>query len=204
MHLTWYPCVRIRELLLILCPTRSSSILLKQWALLNLEPIKCTGRNVQNDQQPWGLRRWNAQSSTKCFCITSIFQERIHTHPLNVQGKQPFYHHSRCVVWFLSTGHETHLDQSATSGEPLDGAKEPFVQHLSSNCKGDGRRLAAQTLGKATLCPYKAAIHPLPSTSLRHCLSQTVGIFTESSFLIRSSACCLACRTVVHYLALMR
>lgn len=37
------------------------------------------------------------------------------------------------------------------------------------------RGSAPQTLGKAVLCPYKAAIHPLPSSSPAPflCLSQT-------------------------------
>lgn len=75
---------------------------------------------------------------------------------------------------------------------PLGGARELPVQHLAS-CRGS----EPQTLGKAVLCPYKAAIHPLPSSSPVPflSLSQTWGIFRESAsaslpFLIRSSACC--------------
>lgn len=75
---------------------------------------------------------------------------------------------------------------------PLGGAEELLEQHLAP-CRGS----EPQTLGKAVLCPYKAAIHPLPSSSPAPflCLSQTWGIFTESAsaslpFLIRSSACC--------------
>lgn len=75
---------------------------------------------------------------------------------------------------------------------PLGGARELPVQHLAS-CRGS----EPQTLGKAVLCPYKAAIHPLPSSSPAPflSLSQTWGIFRESAsaslpFLIRSSACC--------------
>lgn len=59
---------------------------------------------------------------------------------------------------------------------PLGGAEQLLLQHLAS-----GRGSEPQTLGKAALCPYKAAIHPLPSSSVflrpegylqRECLGQ--------------------------------
>lgn len=52
-----------------------------------------------------------------------------------------------------------------------------------SLCLAPCRGSEPQSLGKAALCPYKAAIHPLPSSSPAPflCRSQTGGIFTESS-----------------------
>lgn len=88
---------------------------------------------------------------------------------------------------------------------PLGGAEQLFVQHLAP-CLGS----EPQTLGKALLCPYKAAIHPLPSSSPAPflCLSQTRGIFTEClsqpglPYLELSSSVLQPCCTVVHLSAL--
>lgn len=83
----------------------------------------------------------------------------IVTHLLQVCLENQYFSESLC-----------HLSCSITLVAPLGGVEELLVQHLAS-CRGS----EPQTLGKAALCPYKVAIHPLPSSSPAPflCLSQT-------------------------------
>lgn len=56
------------------------------------------------------------------------------------------------------------LNRSCAGVAPLGGAEELFVQQLARCLRSE-----PQTLGKAVLYPYKAAIYPLPSSSPAAC-----------------------------------